>query len=231
MTTQRFSRRDALVGGLALGVAAGSLIVRPQRVFKPLSRTTIEAAIPQKFGDWTLTANSGLIMPPPDELSEKLYDQILTRIYAAPGSMPVMALFAYGSVQNLEFELHRPEKCYPEQGFTLSDPTVVAVNLAQRQINATLLSARRENYSEQLLYWTRIGDDFPTTSLEEKWIVARNNLAHRIPDGMLVRISVPTTDRASALALIREFIRALDASLPPLGRRLMMGELPNSQSR
>lgn len=224
MTGIALSRRDALVGGLALGVAAASVVVRPQRLFQPLSRAAIEAAIPQAFGDWRVAATSGLILPPPDEISRKIYDQILTRVYAAPDRLPVMALFAYGSIQNLTFELHRPEQCYPEQGFTLSPPVHLPVTLGTRKIMATALSAQRENYSEQLLYWTRIGNDFPESNIQEKLVVAKDNLTRQIPDGMLVRISVSTSDRAGALALIQDFVQSMNANLPPLGRQLVQGQ-------
>jgi len=154
-----------------------------------------------------------------------LYDQVLPRIYAAPGKLPILALFAYGSVQNLSLELHRPEECYPQQGFTISAPSAEVLQFAGHRIEATALSARRANgYVEQVLFWSRIGTRFANSRTEQSLMVARENFAGRMPDGLLTRLSVPTADRDLALDTLRTFIDLLGRNLSPVGRRIMLGE-------
>lgn len=221
----RPSRRDLLAGSMLLGVTAASVLLKPRRMFPSLSHDELSAAIPKRVGAYTFATSSGLILPPKDELSDKLYDQVLTRVYVAPGELPIMALFAYGSVQNLSLELHRPDECYPQQGFTITEPERLPLTIGGRRIPANVLSATRpDGYSEQVIFWSRIGTQFPQDRTAQSLLVARENFAGRMPDGLLVRLSVPTGDRAVAVAATKHFVNELDRDLPPLGRRIVLGE-------
>jgi hypothetical protein len=86
------------------------------------------------------------------------------------------------------------------------------------------LSARSVSRHEQLIYWTRIGNDFPTRWWEQHWAVAKENLKGRIPDGVLVRISTAAPDDATAIRTLRDFLHPLFQSLSPTGRRLFFGD-------
>jgi len=221
----RPNRRELLLGGLLLGITAASLALRPVRLYPQLSHGELDAAIPKAVGPYRFATTSGLILPPRDELSDRLYDEVLTRTYLAPGQIPVMALFAYGSVQNLSLELHRPEECYPQQGFEIGAAERMPLRLDGHDIPASFLTARRpDGYVEQLLFWSRIGPHFPPDRTTQSLIVARENFAGRMPDGILVRLSLPTGDRALALRVAGRFMADLAAELPPLGRRIVFGE-------
>ena len=219
------NRRDMIAGGLLMAMTAASIALRPVRMFPNLTHDELSDAIPKIIGDYSFATSSGLILPPADELSERLYDQVLTRVYLAPGRLPIMALFAYGSVQNLSLELHRPDECYPQQGFTISDPTPLAIDVGEHRIPAAILTARRlGGYVEQVAFWSRIGTRFPATRSAQSWLVAQENFAGRMPDGLLVRLSVPTGDRAQGILAVRSFIEALARTLTPLGRKILFGQ-------
>lgn len=220
----RPSRRDVLAGSLLLATAAASQLLKPGRSTMPLGEGVLEAAIPKTVGPLRFITSSGLVLPPKDELSERLYDQVLTRVYGGNGMLPVLALFAYGSVQNLSLELHRPEECYPQQGFTITRPERLPLRLADRSIPASALTASRPGgYVEQLVYWSRIGTHFPTSKNEQSWIVTRENFSGRMPDGILVRLSVPTADRALGVRTAEVFLRDLAGALSSEGRRIVFG--------
>jgi EpsI family protein len=139
--------------------------------------------------------------------------------------LPVLALFAYGSVQNLSLELHRPEECYPQQGFTITKPERLPLWLADRSIPASVLTARRVGgYVEQVVYWSRIGMRYPSSKPEQSWTVAQENFSGRTPDGILTRLSVPTPDRALGVQTAGVFLRDLTAALSAEGRRIIFGE-------
>ena len=53
--------------------------------------------------------------------------------------------------------------------------------------------------------------------------VFRQNLEGLIPDGLLVRISAVTTDRALAEATVKRFAATMIAAEPPAGKRLLLG--------
>jgi EpsI family protein len=213
-----------LAGSLLLAITACSQLWKPVRMFDDLSQDELSAAIPLQIGAYRFATSSGLILPPRDELSDRLYDQVVTRVYVAPGKLPIMALFAYGSVQNLSLELHRPDECYPQQGFVVSAPDALPLVFGSHHIPASVLSARRSNgYVEQVVFWSRIGTQFPADRTAQTWLVARENFAGRMPDGLLVRLSVPTADRTAAIAAAQGFLQDLNRGLPRLGRRILFG--------
>jgi EpsI family protein len=229
--SSRTSRRDLLAGSMLLAVTAASVLLKPRRMFERLSHDELSAAIPKRVGDYSFATASGLILPPRDELSDKLYDQVLTRVYVAPGKLPIMALFAYGSVQNLSLELHRPDECYPQQGFTITKADLLPLSFGEHRIPASVLSASRpDGYVEQVIFWSRIGHQFPLDRTAQSLLVARENFAGRMPDGLLVRLSVPTADRALALAATKDFVTELNRTLPPLGRRIVLGDTAKDTS-
>jgi EpsI family protein len=214
-----------LAGSLLIAITTASQLLKPVRMFDNLSQNELSAAIPKRVGAYRFATSSGLVLPPRDELSERLYDQVVTRVYVAPGKLPIMALFAYGSVQNLSLELHRPDECYPQQGFTITAPAPLPLMLGGHHIPASVLSARRSNgYVEQVVFWSRIGTQFPPDRIAQSLLVAKENFAGRMPDGILVRLSVPTAHRSEALATTRAFLQDLDRELPPVGRRIMFGQ-------
>ena len=229
--SSRPSRRDVLAGSMLLAVTAASLLLKPRRMFERISQDELSAAIPKRVGAYSFATSSGLILPPRDELSEKLYDQVLTRVYVAPGKLPIMALFAYGSVQNLSLELHRPDECYPQQGFKITNADLLPLSFGRLRIPASVLSASRpDGYVEQVVFWSRIGHQFPIDRTAQSLLVARENFAGRMPDGLLVRLSVPTDDRAAAVAATEEFLNELNRTLPPLGRRIVFGDTAKDTS-
>jgi hypothetical protein len=73
------------------------------------------------------------------------------------------------------------------------------------------------------MYFTRLAQAFPRSWLEQRVAVARENIAGRIPDGMLMRVSVLSLEQASALPLLEGFTRDFIAASPRHLRRLLLG--------
>ena len=155
----------------------------------------------------------GLVLPPQDELSAKLYEQVLTRMYQADRRPPIALLIAYGGAQNADLQLHRPDECYPAQGFSISGKRHVPVAWGEQTISATMLTGARFDRTEQVLYWSRIARLFPEEARDERRAIISENLAGRMPDGALVRLSEQ----------MRGFAHALAGGLGPTGRRILMG--------
>ena len=169
------------------------------------------------------------MLPDAGETSQRIYDQVITRIYIAAGRVPVMLVVAYGAAQDAGLALHRPDACYPAAGYRIAAarqvdavPSLSSIAPA-RAIPATLLTATREDQVEQVLFWTRIGDRFPTSALAEKLDVLRANLSGARPDGVLVRVSVRDPDRATALGEMRHFVATMLAALDPVARARLAG--------
>lgn len=214
-------RRKAIIGGaflLTAGVAAARV---PGNHIDLLGDRKIESLIPSTIGRWNFYSKSGLVVPPPDQLSDALYSQLLTRVYVTSDGLAMMLLVAQSSGQTGILQVHRPEFCYPAGGFRLSDKAIHTVRLPGGALDTTVLSASADDRVEQVLYWTRVGRDMPTSWPEQRWSVARANLRGDVPDAVMVRVSTLTPDRAEAVAAMDEFTRGLFAAMAPSARRVL----------
>lgn len=215
------SRRQAILGGAFL-LTAGTAVARvPRHNIDLLGDRKIDKLIPQKIGEWAFYSKSGLVVPPADQLKDALYSQLMTRVYVAPDAMPIMLLIAQSGGQTGVLQVHRPEYCYPASGFTLMERSVLPIGLPGSQLEATAITAKADDRTEQLLYWTRVGEDMPLTWARQRWSVARANLKGDVPDAVLVRVSALTADREAGLAALTRFVQAMFAAVPPDVRRFL----------
>lgn len=217
-------RRNFLLGGAMLATAGLAYSREPQAANKPIDEKLFESYIPERIGAWKFESQSGIVLPPPDELSDKLYGNLVTRVYSSPEHAPIMLLLAYSHVQNGMLQLHRPEVCYPAGGYRLSETEQLPLNVGgNRTITASKFSAEGPVRSEQVLYWTRVGQQFPGKWSQQRLAVIEANLRGIIPDGILVRISSPRAQMVEALPEMKMFASALFATLSPKGRALLIG--------
>lgn len=218
------SRRHFIVGALLAGASAGAYAALPQVRYAPIDEQKFESWIPEKIGPWTVESSSGVVLPPPDALSDRLYDNLVTRTYVMPGGPAVMLLIAYNNKQDGVLQLHRPEVCYPAGGFNLSSTQPVLLTLAPgRDIPANVFTAEGAQRTEQVLYWTRLGENFPRRWLDQRMSVMEANLKGEIPDGVLMRVSLIDTDQARALELLRRFLATFFSVAPRPLQRVLVG--------
>lgn len=219
------SRRDMLVGGLLLGAAGGAYAWTPREKMSLLGSRDLERLIPKAFGQWSELPAQALVVPEEeDSLASQLYRQRVGRIYANPDGDAVMLLIAYGGTQSDSLQLHRPEVCYPAFGFNLRGITDVSIPLvAGAAIPGRQLVAASPIRTEQILYWTRIGEFLPVSGAEQRWARLRTQMGGAIPDGMLVRLSSLGTDPARGYALNRRLAADLMAAIGPDARRALVG--------
>ena len=217
-------RRHFLLGA-GLCAASGIAFARqPQATSPVIGKDAFDDLVPERFADWRYQTASGIVLPPPDQLSDRLYDNLLTRAYVGPDGSAVMLLIAYSNVQDGMLQVHRPEVCYPAGGYALS-PTqkVMLADGLGDQFPVNLFSATSYDRNEQVLYWTRIGSDFPLSWSAQRIAVIRANLAGAIPDGILARVSMVAPDMADARPILEQFTTQLLAAMQPAGRRLLVG--------
>lgn len=215
------SRRDVLLGGAMLAAGATAFALKPRNLVNLLGDKKLEALVPKRFDGWQFLSASGLVLPPKDQLSDKIYSQLLTRTYIR-GDDHVMLLIAYSAQQDGTVQVHRPEVCYPASGFTLTRNVLHEVGLGPKlEIPTRYIVADRLSYVEQMLYWTRIGPYFPGRWLEQREAVAKSNLKGDIPDGVLVRIS--TAGPGDRRHLLDGFVGSLFRSVSPEMRAVLIG--------
>jgi len=223
-STSSISRRNFVIGGALIGAAGVAYARQPRTVAARLPKGQIDKMMPARIGGWTFESSSGLVVPPPDATSDRLYDEIVTRVYTGPGLMPIMLLIAYSNLQDGMLQVHRPETCYPVGGYTLSDSRIVDVPVATNvTVPCRFFSADGAGRSEQVLYWTRIGRLIPGRWIEQRWAVVDANLRGENPDGILVRMSALANDAAQALPVLQQFAAGMTGSVTPAARRLLIG--------
>lgn len=222
-TSPAATRRDLLIGGIGLLCAGGSVAVAQNTDVDPLPAHALEDALPQAFGGWRAVPTAGVVLPPKGSLTDRLYSDVMVRAYEN-GKTAVTLLLAYGAIQSGGMQMHRPELCYPAAGFAIASSRRVALPLDRtRRIEAKLLDTQSSVRKEQVLYWTRIGDEFPTSRIDQRWAVLRQNFSGRVPDGMLVRTSVVARDIDDALPILNSFVSAIIEGVRGPARHLLFG--------
>lgn len=217
----QLSRRH-FVMGTALLATSGLAYARQPSVHNPVVKPDVfENWVPARVGQWSVRASSGVVLPPPDALSDRLYDNLVTRVYSTPRDA-VMVLLAYNNRQDGVLQVHRPEICYPVGGYVLTPTQRISVPALGRQIPSNLFTATAADRTEQVVYFTRLGDSYPRSWAEQRLVVVEENLAGRIPDGIMLRASVMGTDREGALEVLRNFIGGFIAASTPSLQRLLL---------
>lgn len=220
----RLDRRKVLIG-MAMAAASATAFARAPVSNTPrIKKEDFEDLMPDTVGPWQFVTSSGVILPPPDALSDRLYDNLVTRVYSDATERPIMFLVAYNNRQDGMLQIHRPEICYPAGGFRLSPTRPADVELASGQVlptNAFMATARDRN--EAVMYLTRVGTQFPQTWAEQRMAVIRANLRGVIPDGLLLRVSTFGGDMESDLALLEDFITQFVTAAPDRLRTIILG--------
>jgi len=221
-----FNRVSLFIAALMTLASVGAIFARPSvRVSDLGPAISLETMIPKEFGDWRDQPDrtTQVVNPQTKELLDKLYSQILARVYVNSDGYRIMLSLAYGSDQRGSLQAHKPEVCYPAQGFTLvgseSSQVVTGFGSIPVQRLATTLGPRQE----PVTYWFTTGETVVQGKLEKRLVDLRLGLTGRIPDGMIFRVSSIDPDRARANQVQDQFINALLQSVSPDERRRLSG--------
>lgn len=222
--TNLICRRHFVIGGLFAAASAVAFARQPVAKRTRMPPGTLESWMPDQIGPWTYAASSGIVLPPQDALSERLYDNLVTRVYNGPDDSQVMLVIAYSNVQDGLLQIHRPEFCYTAGGFALTPTrpvTLIDGHGVGRGANAFVASGPQR--IEQVLYWTRIGKTFPQSWVQQRMAVVEANLQRKIPDGLLARISMVSPASQVTIAPLEKFAAALDRAAPAPLRNILFG--------
>lgn len=219
--------------GLAMLAAAGlAVAVKPsERMADSRPKIDLEAAIPKSFGDWKIDTSIVPIAPTPDvqALLDKIYSQILARTYVDSKGQRVMLSIAYGGDQSRDTQVHKPEVCYPAQGFKLQSVTAAILDTEFGGIPATRLFTTMGQRKEPVTYWFTVGDSAIKSGIEKRIVEFRYGLTGQIPDGMLFRVSSIDGDQPRAFGIQDQFVTQLLNAVPP-GDRLRLSGLGKIQT-
>lgn len=218
------TRRAFLIGTAAAATSAAASMAVPRRPADAVQQHRLETIIPKAIGDWRYSTSAGVVASAESDDAD-FYDDLLKRVYEAPGQPPIMLLIAYGRTQGGNMQLHRPETCYPGGGFTLTDSETRELRFGGDNIvNARAFTATLDQRIERLVYWTRIGERFPRNSAQEYMAIFASVVRRTVPDGVLVRVSAIGQDTKRSDKAVDGFAHDLVRYSGPDARRLLLGD-------
>lgn len=219
--------RIALVLAILMGATSiGAVLARPSTKAADVgSAISLEKMVPVQFGDWREQQQTQVQMvnPQTQALLDKLYSQILTRTYINADGYKMMLSLAYGSDQRGDMQAHKPEVCYPAQGFTLKSNkpgllTTIFGEIPVRRLD-TFLGGRQE----PVTYWFTVGNQVVGGTLYKRLVEMRYALTGQIPDGLLFRVSSIDPDPERAYRAHEQFVNQMLESLSPADRQRLSG--------
>lgn len=185
----------------------------------------LERMVPPQFDGWKEDAAQALLIANPQQtaLLNKLYNQTLSRTYIDRHGYRVMLSIAYGGDQSDSLQLHKPEVCYPAQGFELVDKSDAFIQVEAKSIPVVHIDVRQAERLEKVTYWATVGDQIVQGKVQKKLVEMSYGLNGKIPDGILFRVSSLDGDGERAYARQEEFVRALMGSVSPATRARLIG--------
>lgn len=228
MHDQKLTRR-AVIAALAMGLSAvaGHAMLPTRRMALERGAFTLADLVPTSFGDWRIDGNAvgGIVNPQTAAMLNRLYSQLLDRVYVDRSGHRIMVSVAYGDDQSEDsVQLHYPEVCYPAQGFQVSSNHIGKVQSTSGDIRVRRLETRYiDTRFEPVTYWTVIGDQQSLGQWDRKLSEIRHGLHGEIVDGLLFRVSSIDRDSAGAFAVQDAFIRSMVDAMTPRARRQLAG--------
>jgi len=220
------NRTAFLLAALMCAASVGAIVARPgTKLSDERPAIPLERMIPKQFGDWREEPQRyvQVVNPQTRELLDKLYSQMLTRVYVNSVGYHVMLSLAYGSDQRGSLQAHKPEVCYPAQGFTLHSNEASQLATPFGVIPARRLFTSMGQRREHVTYWFTVGDRVVQGTTQKRLVELRYGLTGRIPDGMLFRVSSIDPDEARANGMQDQFVNQLLQAVAPAERKWLSG--------
>jgi EpsI family protein len=213
-----------LVAMLAAPTLAG--VLRPTiRIADQGPKVDLDAMVPRAFGDWRTADAGSLVLADPQRnaVVDRIYAQTLARTYINSDGYRIMLSIAYGGDQSDSMQVHKPEICYPAQGFTLWEVHTGTLTTTAGPIPVKRLVTSQGQRHEPVTYWTTIGDKAVAGGLQKKLIEMKYGLTGTIPDGLLFRVSSIDGDQVSAYVVHERFVDDLLKATSPEARKRLSG--------
>jgi EpsI family protein len=216
-----------LLIGLAMLSAAGlALELTPRlKLADQGPMISLETMIPKQFGEWKLeeTITSLVVSPDVQALLDKIYNQTLTRNYINSKGERIMLSIAYGNDQSYSTQVHRPEVCYPAQGFAIKSMSKGSIDFSGAKLPVMKLVATQGPRIEPITYWVMIGDSAVRGNMEQHIARLKYGLTGKIPYGMLVRVSTISANESQSYRTEEQFVRDMLGAVPAQYRRVLIG--------
>jgi EpsI family protein len=207
-------RITSLLTGIAM-IAASLLAIAltPTKMAADTNPTiNLSTLIPKQFGNWQQAQELDIISDPNAKaVSGKIYDQTLSRTYINTHGEQIMLTIAYGKDQRNGMQVHKPEACYPAQGFKITRPTNGTLSLTTntKEIPVRRLVAVQGTRVEPITYWITVGDEIALDGIKWKLARLKYEITGKVPDGLVFRVSSIDKNYAHAYLVHAHFVNDL----------------------
>lgn len=186
-------------------------------VWKPTPNNTkngkphLSHLLPQKIGDWKTVTNQNntIINPDVSNSLNKTYTDTFNTVYSDSENHLIMVSLAYTTTIDSQHHIHRPEVCYPSQGFITLRKHAKEIKLNNKTIQTIRLVAQQNQRTEPITYWIKVGDSISNSNIEQFVTKLKYGIQGILPDGMLIRISTIENNETQAYLLEEKFITEL----------------------
>ena len=218
--------KASIVAVLAVVAFAGAQAWKPTlHLADRRPKVELESMFPRAFGKWVQDEHMPVTLVAPDTQSvlDRIYAQTLSRTYVDEDGDRIMLSVAYGGDQSDATRAHRPEVCYPVQGFEILSSNSDVLALGNRSLRVRRLVSKMGSRVEPITYWITVGDRVTVTTTEQKLAQLSYSTRGLIPDGMLVRVSSIDGDISRAFSLQQSFISGMAEALSSRDRSQVVG--------
>lgn len=220
-------RRAALAAFLMVVASAMALGMAPTRKFSEIrGAQPLQTLVPSHFGGWTVDpgAMSGVVNPESETLSNRIYTDVLSRVYMDDKGNRIMLSIAYGADQRGDLQLHDPEVCYPAQGFNILWKKQEVVRIGGQDMRVRRMSTLQGmSRHEYVSYWILVGDRLISTGTQRRLAELSYGVRGVVADGILFRVSSIGADPQQGFDLQDRFSSALAGALDPQSKVRLFG--------
>lgn len=225
-TIRYFQPRSLLIGLVMLLAAGLAVLMTPTRKMADGSPAiNLEVMIPKAFGEWKVDESAASLPVAPDVKAklDRIYSQTLARTYVNGKGERVMLSIAYGGDQSDSMQVHRPEVCYPSQGFEILSNQTASVVVRNVTIPVVRLIAKQKSRVEPITYWITVGDKPVIGTVDRKLAQLRYSITGRVPDGLLFRVSSIDIHSDIAFEYQMAFVESLLGAVDKSTRKRFIG--------
>ena len=177
-------------------------------------------------GEWQVVQEAAQVANPEIEaLLSRIYPETLSRTYVDKSGYKIMLSIARSANQIGIQQAHRPEVCYPAQGFKLRGEMEVGGKLTTYygSIPVNRLTASLGSRVEPVTYWLTMGDEVVDNQWEKRMVQIRAILTGENPGGLLFRVSSIDGDSNGAFAMQQKFVADMMTTFSPTARSRLGG--------
>jgi len=147
--------------------------------------------LPREAGEWW----SEEIALSETELSVLAADQVVNRLYKAPGGDRVWVFLAYFAAQTVNSQIHSPRNCLPGSGWRVESVDEVEV----RGLPASCMRVASDRHQEDVYYWFQTRSGRVSGEYGLKLDLVQNALRRRPTDAVFVRVMAERPQAAREL--------------------------------